>query len=199
MRIERCYFCSKKVYPGHGIQFVRNDSKVFKFCSGRCNKHFKRKRNPRRTKWSGVFRKASGKELTVDPAFEFEKRRNVPVKYNRELWEKTVDAMKRAAEIKEKRENHHIMNRLVHSKEVDRIRHLSVVYKHLNVLYSPAAGLRKGNKVLDVEEAMEDEGVMNPLKATTKMVEEKIKKRKLMAEEAMEEDEGAMIEEGADD
>lgn len=69
--------------------YLLTTPQVFKFCSGRCNKHFKRKRNPRRTKWSGVFRKASGKELTVDPAFEFEKRRNVPVKYNRELWEKT--------------------------------------------------------------------------------------------------------------
>jgi len=27
--------------------------------------------------------------LAVDPSFEFEKRRNVPVKYNRELWSKT--------------------------------------------------------------------------------------------------------------
>ena len=32
-------------------------------------------------------------ELAVDPSFEFEKRRNVPVKYDRELWTQTIAAM----------------------------------------------------------------------------------------------------------
>ena len=50
---------------------------------------FNRKKNPRKLKWTKAFRKAAGKELTVDPVFEFEKQRNTPVQYNRELWQET--------------------------------------------------------------------------------------------------------------
>ena len=45
--------------------------------------------------------------MTVDPVFDFEKRRHVPVKYDRELWQNTIVAMKRIAEIKAKREALH--------------------------------------------------------------------------------------------
>lgn len=39
-----------------------------------------------------------------DSTMEFEKRRNVPVRYNRELMGTTLKAMKRISEIKAKRE-----------------------------------------------------------------------------------------------
>lgn len=100
----RCHFCSAPCYPGHGIMFVRNDAKCFRFCKSKCHKNFKMKRNPRKVRWTKAFRKASGKEMTNDSTLEFEKRRNVPVRYNRELMQATINAMARIQEIKTRRE-----------------------------------------------------------------------------------------------
>jgi large subunit ribosomal protein L24e len=72
---------------------VRNDCKIFRFCRSKCHKHFKAKHNPRKTAWTKAFRAARGKEMTIDKTFEFEKRRNTPVRYDRNLWVKTVRAM----------------------------------------------------------------------------------------------------------
>jgi large subunit ribosomal protein L24e len=62
-------------------------------------------RNPRKLAWTKSFRRAHGKELelSVDSAL-VAARRNVPVRYNRELVATTVKAMARISEIRNKRE-----------------------------------------------------------------------------------------------
>ena len=104
MRIDKCYFCSVMCYPGHGTMFVRNDAKHFRFCSSKCNKLFKAKKNPRKLKWTKAYRAAHGKELVNDSILEFEQRRNIPTRYNRDLMVKTVQGMKRIEEIKIRRQ-----------------------------------------------------------------------------------------------
>ncbi|CAN0541613.1 unnamed protein product [Rangifer tarandus platyrhynchus] len=156
MRIEKCYFCSGPIYPGHGMMFVRNDCKVFRFCKSKCHKNFKKKRNPRKVRWTKAFRKAAGKELTVDNSFEFEKRRNEPVKYQRELWNKTIDAMKRVEEIKQKRQAKFIMNRLKKNKELQKVQDVKEVKQNIHLIWAPLAG--KGKQLEDkmVQKLQED-------------------------------------------
>ena len=112
MRIEKCYFCSSPCYPGHGTMFVRNDAKTFRFCRSKCSRAFHKKRNPRKVAWTKTYRKTRGKEMAVDSTFEFEKRRNRPLKYNRELMGQTLQAMQRVKEIQTQREERFFENRM---------------------------------------------------------------------------------------
>eukprot|EP00039_Didymoeca_costata_P024959 m.11944 g.11944 ORF g.11944 m.11944 type:complete len:161 (+) comp4562_c0_seq1:181-663(+) len=140
MRLEKCYFCSSTVYPGHGMTFVRNDCKMFRFCRSKCHKAFKKKRNPRKVKWTKAYRKAHGKDMAVDPVYDFEKRRHVPVKYDRELWQNTLKAMKRVAEIREKRESHFIQNRIqqAQNKEEQFEKESEEVKKGIHLIKTPS-------------------------------------------------------------
>ncbi|CXI60214.1 60S ribosomal subunit protein L24, putative [Plasmodium berghei] len=126
MRIEKCWYCSGNIYPGHGIHFIRNDAKVFRFCRSKCHKHFKAKHNPRKVKWTKIYRKERNKELNDDKIFEFEKIRNEPIKYDRNLYIKTINAIKTIEKIKEKRKMLFYKNRI---KEVsDKKINLSLNY-----------------------------------------------------------------------
>jgi large subunit ribosomal protein L24e len=128
MRIEKCWFCSSSIYPGHGIQFVRNDCKIFRFCRSKCHKHFKAKHNPRKTSWTKAFRASRGKEMVNDSTFEFEKRRNTPVRYNRDLWVKTVQAMQLVNNIRKQRKVRFHRNRLVEQRS----KRISIAHKEIS-------------------------------------------------------------------
>lgn len=97
--------------------FVRNDAKEFRFCRSKCHKAFKQRRNPRKLKWTKAFRKAAGKELAVDSTLTFAARRNVPVRYNRDLVATTLKAMARVEEIRQKRERAFYKNRMKGNKD----------------------------------------------------------------------------------
>ncbi|KAJ5751777.1 Ribosome biogenesis protein RLP24 [Penicillium odoratum] len=125
MRVETCHFCSRPAFPGKGITFVRNDARQFRFCRSKCHKNFKMKRQPRKLKWTKSHRASRGKEMIVDSSLvlsQFAKKRNVPVKYDRNLVAATVQAMQRVEEIRQRRERQFTKRRLAGKLARDRQR-----------------------------------------------------------------------------
>lgn len=137
MRIEKCYFCSSPIYPGHGVQFVRNDCKVFRFCRSKCHRAFKMKRNPRKVGWTKAFRHAHKKELTADSVFEFERRRHTPVQYDRTVMAATLRVMQRVAEIKKRREQRYYALRMKDRSKLEKAAALKELRTNLPLLNAP--------------------------------------------------------------
>ncbi|KAK9468585.1 ribosomal protein L24e-domain-containing protein [Lipomyces arxii] len=161
MRIHSCSFCSSPVYPGHGIMFVRNDAKEFRFCRSKCHKNFKMKRNPRKVRWTKAFRKAAGKEMIVDSTLAFAARRNVPVRYNRELVAVTLNAMQRVSEIRAKRELAFYKNRMRGNKAKQREEDRKLVAENQELLKQGGLVPRERKEVVEPvdEDAMDIEEV----------------------------------------
>lgn len=48
----KCSFCSENIELGTGKMFVKNDGRIFYFCSSKCEKNtLKLRREPKRVKW----------------------------------------------------------------------------------------------------------------------------------------------------
>lgn len=75
------------------------------------------KRNPRKLAWTKSFRRAHGKEMVVDSTLQFAQRRNIPVRYNRDLVSSTLSAMQRVSEIRARRERQFYRNRMRGNRE----------------------------------------------------------------------------------
>jgi len=67
----------------------------------------------------------------------------VPVKYNREMWQKAVDAIKKVTDIKERRQGHFVMQRLRKGREVEIEMDVKNVQRNMSLIRSPAAGLKE--------------------------------------------------------
>ena len=98
--------------------------------------------------------------MTIDPSFEFEKRRNAPVKYDRELWTKTVDAIKKINEIRERREKHFVMERLRTGTQREIHNDIRDVQKNISLIRAPEGIRKKDTEQLDVSMADEEEEIV---------------------------------------
>lgn len=89
----------------------------------------------------------------MDSTFDFEKRRNAPVKYDRNLMTATIRAMKRVSEVKAKREQRFFEKRMLVRKKHEKARNKVDISQGID-LVRPAAA-RKAEEV-NVAEAVMD-------------------------------------------
>ena len=47
----KCSFCSKEIEAGTGMMFVKNDARIFYYCSSKCDSNAQLRRNPAETNW----------------------------------------------------------------------------------------------------------------------------------------------------
>ncbi|KAL3423675.1 ribosomal protein L24e [Phlyctema vagabunda] len=109
------------------------------------------KRNPRKLKWTKAFRKSAGKEMVVDSTLTFAARRNVPVRYNRDLVATTLKAMQRVGEIRQRRERVFYKKRMEGNKERERAANRKLVAENSHLLPKVRGSERKA-----LEEAGEE-------------------------------------------
>ncbi|KAL9102492.1 MAG: hypothetical protein Q9163_002357 [Psora crenata] len=92
------------------------------------------KRNPRKLGWTKAFRRAAGKEMTVDSTLTFAARRNIPVRYNRDLVDTTIKAMQRVSEIRARRERVFYKKRMEGNKETRKMADAKLVAENEHLL-----------------------------------------------------------------
>ncbi|KAL8100426.1 hypothetical protein AgCh_032621 [Apium graveolens] len=95
------------------------------------------KRNPRKVKWTKAYRRLHGKDMTQDTTFEFERKRNRPERYDRNLAENTLKAIKKIVKVRADRESNHIKNRMKGNKSAERKRDAKELEQSIHMVKAP--------------------------------------------------------------
>merc|ERR1711879_992643 len=114
------------------------------------------KRNPRKLAWTKAFRRAHGKEMTVDSTLTFAQRRNVPVRYNRDLVQTTIKAMGRISEIRARRERAFCKARMRGNKQRQREEDRKLVMENQHLLPPSERFSKEELAELEAQEAQTD-------------------------------------------
>ncbi|KAG9447911.1 hypothetical protein H6P81_014039 [Aristolochia fimbriata] len=112
---------------------------IFRFCRSKCHKNFKMKRNPRKVKWTKAYRRLHGKDMTQDATFEFERKRNRPERYDRNLAENTLKAIKKIDKIRGEREARHIAKRMKGKKSQEQKAAAKELEQSIHMVKAPLA------------------------------------------------------------
>ncbi|KAL0438348.1 UNVERIFIED_CONTAM: putative ribosome biogenesis protein RLP24 [Sesamum latifolium] len=139
MRLEKCWFCSSTVYPGHGIQLFVMMQRSSDFVDLNATKNFKMKRNPRKVKWTKAYRRLHGKDMTQDATFEFERKRNRPERYDRNVTENTLKAIKKIDKVRVDREARHHAKRMKGKKAQLQREAAKELEQSIHMVKAPAA------------------------------------------------------------
>jgi large subunit ribosomal protein L24e len=123
------------------------------------------KRNPRKLKWTKAFRKSAGKEMVVDSTLTFAARRNVPVRYNRDLVATTLKAMQRVSEIRQKRERVFYKKRMEGNREKEKEANRKLVAENEHLLPKMRGSERLSLENARLEHEIEEEVQLSVEKA----------------------------------
>ncbi|KAI9321025.1 ribosomal protein L24e-domain-containing protein [Dichotomocladium elegans] len=69
MKLEICSFSGYKIYPAKGKVFIRSDSRyaqTFRFINGKTESYFLQRLNPRKIRWTQIYRRVNKKGITVE-------------------------------------------------------------------------------------------------------------------------------------
>ncbi|KAI8975575.1 ribosomal protein L24e-domain-containing protein [Mycotypha africana] len=91
MKLEICSFSGYKIYPAKGKTYVRLDSRTFRFINGKAASYFLQRLNPRKIRWTQIYRRLNKKGMTEEVQ---KKRSRRTVKHERAIVGASWDAIR---------------------------------------------------------------------------------------------------------